>query len=449
MNIETKIRLDSFQPRPYQLPFCKAFDEGKFKKFFLAWPRRAGKDLCTFNLLIRASLRKVGVYYYVFPTYSQGKKVIYDSITNEGKRFLDYIPKELVASTNSQELKITLVNGSLIQIVGSDNIDSLVGTNPQGLVFSEYALQSPNAYAFLRPVLAANDGWAVFESTPRGKNHFWEMYQIALHSTDWFVSKLTLDDTDHIPLAEIQKDLQEGLISQDLVYQEYYTSFDMGVEGAYYAKYLDKMRLEGRIGQVPHEAGFKVFTAWDLGVRDSTTILFFQVIGQTVRIFDCYENSKQGLEHYAKVLQQKDYNYGKHIAPHDIMVKELGSGMTRIEKAKQLGIQFTVAPNISIYDGIESVRSCLSKVWIDERNCASFIKAMENYRQEYDLKKKVYKTQPLHDWSSHYCDSMRYLAVSLPKTRDGLSAEDLDKRYREAMYGGNGRQTSGFFREDI
>ena len=448
-NVETRIRLDQFQPRDYQLSFCKAFDEQEFKKYFICWPRRSGKDICAFNLVLRAALRKVGVYYYVFPTYSQGKKVIYDSITSDGKRFLDYIPKELVHSTNSQELKIKLVNESLIQIVGSDNIDSLMGTNPQGICFSEYALQSPNAYAFLRPVLAANNGWAIFESTPRGKNHFWEMFQIASNSSDWFVSKLTLDDTLHIPFVEIEKDLAEGLISQDLVYQEYYTSFDMGVEGAYYAKYFDKMRLKGQIGQVPHEEGFKVHTAWDIGVRDSTTILFFQVIGATVRIFDCYENSKQGLEHYTKILQQKDYNYGKHIGPHDIAVKEFGSGMTRVEKAKQLGISFTIAPNISIYDGIEAVRSCLSKVWIDEKNCSNFIKAMENYRQEYDLKKKVYKTQPLHDWSSHWADSMRYLAVSLPKTRDGLSAEDLDKRYREAVYGGNGRQATGFFREDI
>lgn len=447
MNIETKIRLDQFKPRDYQLPFCRAFEEGTFKKFFICWPRRSGKDVCSFNLILRAALRKVGVYYYVFPTYSQGKKVIYDSITNEGKRFLDYIPRELVAGTNSQELKIKLVNDSLIQIVGSDNIDSLVGTNPQGIVFSEYALQSPNAYAFLRPVLAANNGWCVMESTPRGKNHFWELYQIASNSSDWFVSKLTLDDTVHIPLEEIQKDLQEGLISQDLVYQEYYTSFEMGVEGAYYAKYFDKMRLNGQIGTVPHEEGFKVNTCWDIGVRDFTTILFFSVVGQTVRIFDCYENSKQGLEHYVQVLQQKGYIYGKHIGPHDIKVKEWGSGMTRIEKAKHLGINFTVAPDVSIYDGIESVRSCLSKVWIDEKNCAPFIKAMENYRQEYDIKKKVYKPQPLHDWSSHWADAMRYLAISLPKTRDGLSAEDLDKRYREAMYGG--RQGTGFFRQDI
>ncbi len=446
MNVETRIRLDLFKARDYQLPFCRAFDNQEFKKYFICWPRRSGKDVCSFNLVVRAALRKVGVYYYVFPTYSQGKKVIYDSITNEGKRFMDYIPKELVVGTNSQELKIKLANDSLIQIVGSDNIDSLMGTNPQGIVFSEYALQSPQAYALLRPILAANNGWCVMESTPRGKNHFWELYNIATHSKDWFVSKLTLDDTNHIPLNEIEKDLAEGLISQDLVYQEYYTSFDMGIEGAYYAKYMDKMRLKGQIGQVPHEEGFKVHTAWDIGVRDSTTILFFQTVGQTVRIIDCYENSKQGLEHYIKVIQGKEYSYGKHIGPHDIRVMEFGTGMTRVEKAKQLGINFTIAPDISIYDGIEAVRSCLSKVWIDEVKCAPFIKALENYRQEYDMKKKVYKTQPLHDWSSHYADTMRYLAISLPKTRDGLSAEELDKRYREAMYG---TRHSGFFREDM
>lgn len=416
MNIEQKIHLDGFQPRDYQEAFCHAFENGKYKKYFLCWPRRAGKDVTCFNLVARAALLKVGVYYYVFPTYSQGKKVIYDSITNEGKRFIDYIPKELIAATNSQELKIKLINGSMIQIVGSDNIDSLMGTNPQGIVFSEYALQSPNAYALLRPILAANNGWVVMESTPRGKNHFWELFQIATHSTDWFVSKLTLDDTNHIPLAEIQKDLQEGLISQDLVYQEYYTSFDMGVEGAYYAKYIDRMRLKGQIGIVPHEAGFKVFTFWDLGVRDSTVILFAQVIGQTVRIFDCYENSKVGLEHYVNILQQKGYNYGKHIAPHDIAVKEFGSGMTRLEKAKQLGIDFIVAPNISIYDGIESVRSVLSKVWIDEKECAQLVKALENYRQEYDDKKKVYKPYPLHDWASHWC----FTADTLILTRSGI-----------------------------
>jgi hypothetical protein len=199
---------------------------------------------------------------------------------------------------------------------------------------------------------------------------------------------------------------------------------------------------------VPWESAFKVHSSFDLGIRDSTTIIFFQTIGQTVRIIDCYENSKEGLEHYIKVVNQKPYDYGKHFAPHDIQVREFTSGMTRIEKAKQLGINFTVAPNLAIEDGIESVRSCFSKCWIDEKQCAPLIKALGNYRQEYDIKKKVYKSRPLHDWSSHFADAMRYLAISLPKTRDGSSPEALEQRYREAMYGTNSNLPS-VFRDDL
>jgi phage terminase large subunit len=447
MGIETIIKLNRYQPRPYQLPILDALNRG-FKRVLAILPRRAGKDVTAFNWCIRECIRKVGVYYYIFPTYSQAKKVIWDSITNDGKRFLDYIPNELVDSFNSQEMKIRFKNGSLLQLVGSDNFDSLMGTNPRGVVFSEYALQDPRAYQYIRPILLANDGWALFLSTPRGKNHLWELYNIAQNSDQWFCYKLTVEDTGHIPLSEIEKEKRDGLMSEDLVMQEYYCSFDMGVEGSYYAKYLDRMRVKGQIGQVNWESAFKVHTAWDLGVRDSTTIIFFSTIGQTIRIIDCYENSKYGLEHYVKVLKEKEYIYGKHIAPHDIKVKEFGSGMTRIEKAKQLGITFTVAPDVSIEDGIESVRSTLSKVWIDEKSCAPLIKALENYRQEYDIKRKVYKSHPLHDWSSHWADAMRYLAISLPKTRDGASAEELDKRYQEAVLGNNAG-LPGIFRDDL
>ena len=159
--------------------------------------------------MIRMAIRTVGVYYYVFPTYSQAKKVIWDAITNTGEKFLDYIPPAWVEGKNGQEMKITLANRSIIQLVGSDNVDSLVGTNPRGVVFSEYALQSPLAYQFLRPILLANDGWALFISTPRGKNHMWELYNIALHSPDWFAYKLSVEETNHIPLAEIEKEKAE------------------------------------------------------------------------------------------------------------------------------------------------------------------------------------------------------------------------------------------------
>lgn len=205
-------------------------------------------------------------------------------------------------------------------------------------------------------------------------------------------------------------------MSDDLIMQEYYCSFEMGVEGSYYGKYIDRLRQRGQLGMVPWESGFKVHTAWDLGVRDSTTIIFFQTIGQTIRIIDCYENNKEGLEHYVKLLDSKPYHYGKHIAPHDIKVKEWGTGITRLEKARQLGITFTVSADISIVDGIEAVRTNLNKMWIDERNCISLVKALENYRQEYDIKKKVYKSQPLHDWSSHAC----FTASTMVLTRNGM-----------------------------
>lgn len=448
MNVETQIKLNKFHPRPYQLSILDALENKGYKRVIAIWPRRAGKDVVAFNLILRAALRKVGVYYYIFPTYAQAKKVIWDSMTNSGERFLDYIPNELIVSCNSQEMKIKLANESLIQLVGSDNIDSLVGTNPRGIIFSEYALQDPRAYQFLRPILLANDGWALFVSTPRGKNSFWELYQIAKNSPSWYCSKLTVEDTQHISLFEIEKERHEGIMSDDLIQQEYFTSFELGVEGAYYAKYMDKLRLNGQIGIVPWEPGFKVHTAWDLGVRDSTTIIFFQNIGATIRIIDSYEKNKEGLEHYAKILSSKPYVYGKHIAPHDIAVQEFGTGMTRLEKARQLGIKFIVAPDLSVVDGIEAVRTTLPKCWFDEKNCKQLIKSLENYRQEYDPKKQVYKNQPLHDIFSHFSDAFRYLAVSLPKTRDGLSAEDIDRNYQEAMYG-NDSKMPRFFRDPL
>lgn len=442
------VRLDLFKPRSYQLPIFDAIENKNYKRVLAILPRRAGKDVCGFNLMVRAALRTVGVYYYIFPTFAQAKRVIWDSITNEGKRFLDYIPSELVKQEYSQEMKVKLINGSLIQLVGSDNYDSLMGTNPRGIVFSEYALQDPRAYQYLRPILTANNGWALFLSTPRGKNHLYELYQIANNSPEWFSYKLTIDDTRHIPPIEIERERAEGIMSEDLIQQEYYTSFSLGIEGAYYAKYLDKMRLKGQIGVVPWEPSFKVHTAWDLGIRDATSIIFFQVAGQVIRIIDCYENSKEGLEHYIKILQGHPYTYGKHIAPHDIAQHEWTSGQTRLEKARQLGISFIVSDKHRIEDGIEAVRSTFSKIWIDERVCAPLLKALGNYRQEYDVKKKIYHSHPLHDWSSHYADSARYLCMNWRKCTDSTNSETLDKRYREAYYGETSNMPA-VFRDDL
>lgn len=449
-NVEIENRLNEYKPRSYQAPILKALAQG-YKRVLAILPRRAGKDITALNYVIRQMWENPGVYYYIFPTYSQAKKVIWDSITNNGKRILDYFPKELVLQLNSQEMKIRMISKggktSLFQLIGSDNYDSLMGTNPRGCVFSEYALQDPLAYQYIRPILTANGGWALFISTPRGKNHLWSLYQLSKESPDWFSYKLTIEDTNHIPMSEIEKERREGLMSEDMIQQEYFTSFDMGVEGSYYNKYMDRAKRDSRISVVPWESGFKVHTAWDIGVRDKTSIIFYQTIGQTVRIIDCYENSKQGIEHYAEVLANKPYLYGLHIAPHDIRVKEWGSGITRFEKARQLGITFTLAPNYAIPDGIEAGRSLFAKLWIDSEKCSDLIKSLENYRQEYDSKKKVYLPRPLHDWSSHFADSFRYLAVSLSKTSDSISAEELEFKYQEALQG-NQSSLPAFFQNN-
>ncbi len=447
MKIETQIKLDRFEPRPYQKPLFDAIENKGIKRAVLVWHRRAGKDVACFNLLIRQALKTVGAYYYILPTYRQARLVLFEGMIMTGQRFLDYIPEELISKINIQEMKITFINGSQIYFLGSDNFDSLRGSNANGIIFSESAYQHPATYDVLRPSLVANDGWCVFISTPQGHNHFYKIFLVAQNSDDWFCDVKTVEDTGVISPELIEKELQEGLMSRDMIEQEYYCSFSTGAIGSYYSTYLNTMELNNQIGEVPWEPAFKVFTCFDLGIRDSTVILFYQVIGKTVNIIDLYENNSKGLEHYVGVVLNKPYQYAKFFAPHDIMVREFGSGITRLDKAKELGIKFEIRmdrnvrhsaiPNVSIMDGIEAVRSTLPRIWIDKTKCADLITAIRDYRKEYDTKLKVYKPHPLHDKNSHYADCLRYLCLSLKLCARGTTPEELEQRYREAVMGTN------------
>lgn len=416
-----------------------------------------GKDVASFNLVIRQALKRVGSYYYILPTYRQARLVLFEGMLTTGQRFMDFIPKELIEKINIQEMKISLINGSLIYFLGSDNFDSLRGSNPSGIVFSEYAYQHPSTYPTLRPILVANDGWCVFISTPFGQNHFYKLYEVAKESPDWFCDIRTIVDTGVVSQESIEKEQQEGLMSLDMIEQEYYCSFNTGALGSYYAKYLNDMELNHQLGDVPWEPAFPVYTAWDLGVRDATVILFFQIIGKAIHIIDVYSNDSKGLEHYVAVVLEKKYKYLKHFAPHDIAVREFGSGMSRYDKAKELGVKFemranynvlsSIVPNVSIMDGIESVRSTLPRIWIDRGKCKNLIAAIRDYRKEYDSRNKVYKSSPLHDNHSNYADALRYLCLSLRFCKKESGSEDLDKRYHEAVFGSNAHMPP-FFRDN-
>lgn len=453
LKVETVIKLNKFVPRPYQLPVCRAIasEGGKYHKLLVINPRRSGKDFEFWALMIRAAIKTVGLYLYCLPTFAQARSVIWEGKSNTGESFLDFIPKELISKIRQDVMTINLVNGSIIRLVGSDSYDrSIVGSNPRFIVFSEYALCDENAYKLAAlPILRANDGIVALISTPRGKNHMYELYQIAKNSDEWFTQFLTIEDTGHISAEQVRKEIASGEISEDLALQEYYCSFECGQEGSYYAKYLDKMKLKGQIGSVPWEPYHKVFTAWDLGIKDPTCIIFYQVIGEIVRIIDYYQMSDKPMDHFANIVLNKPYVYGNHFPPHDIMQRESARGLTKREMYRELGIKFTEPVIIGVDDGVELCRRSFSKIWIDEQNCKQLIKALENYREEFDNKRKVYKGRPLHDNHSHGADAFRYLCASLPKTRDGLSSKDIEKNYLEAMYGEQNVNMPAVFRTDL
>ena len=437
MKIETQISLDKFRVREYQWKFANSFEKEEFTKYLIVYPRRSGKDYIAFNLILRRALKTIGSYFYCLPTFKQARLVIWDSITMDGKRFLDCIPKDLVKRMNSQEMIIELINGSIIRMIGSDTYDtSLVGTNPVCVIFSEFALADDRAYKYVRPILNANGGSVVLLSTPRGHNSFYDLYQIAKNAPqEWYCEKLTVDDTQHIPIESIKKDIYNGEMSEELAKQEYWTDFDMGIEGSYYGRYVDKMRLEGRIGDVPWEPTYPVHISFDLGVNDSMVLIFFQVIGTVVHIIDYFEHDSEGLEYYVNYMHHKPYLYGKVIVPHDINVLEQGTGYSRYEKLSNLGVKATESPRLSLNDGIEAVRTVLPRVWIDQKNCSFLIKCLENYRREFDSLRKIYFDKPAKTQFNHGADAFRYMSISMGLLGKDSTPEEIDKRYKEVLYG--------------
>lgn len=411
-----RIRLPyNWQPREYQVPYLAAVDTGGYKRAVHVWHRRGGKDLVDFNFTIKKTQERVAAYWHVFPTYSQGRKAIWEGITNKGAGYLSFIPEEIIANKNKQEMSITFKNGSIWRVVGADNVNALVGAGPSGVVFSEMSLQSPQAWQYIEPMLLENDGWAVFNGTPRGENHFYDMVEMAKGNPNWFVDIKTVDDTNVVSPEQIQALRDEGR-PEEIIQQEFYCSFEGSIHGAYYADMMKKARDEKRICSVPLDSNVLVNTAWDLGVNDATSIWFYQTVGKEIHLIDYYENHGQGLDHYAALLVQKGYNYGKHYAPHDIKAREFGSGKSRLETAAKMGIKFDVVPMLSVIDGIGAVRGLLSKCWFDTDKCKDGINSLKQYRKDWDEKRQRFKDHPLHDWSSNCADAFRYLAVSYRDT---------------------------------
>lgn len=416
-----------YEPREKQAVIHRKLEQHRYA--LIVTHRRFGKTVLAVNQLIKDAMisgdsetDRMPRYAYIAPQLKQAKSVAWDYF----KQYASPIPD---VSFNEAELRIDFPNGSRIQLLGADNPDQLRGIGLDGVFFDEYADIRPSIWPeIIRPTLTDTGGYAVFMGTPKGKNEtdngltFYEAYEIAKDDDEWFLGEYPVSKTDIISESEmddLRKAVEEGRIEEAQFKQEYECSFVNAVRGAYYKKQLKHLREQDRITNVPYDASNPVYTAWDIGTGDHTAVLFVQTIDSNIHIIDSYEENDEGVQHYANYLNQKPYSYQQHLGPWDLNKREFGTGQSILQTAMNHGITFQVVPKMSIEDGIQAVRNMLPRCKIDEDNCSDFIDAIGHYRKQYDDKRQVYKDNPLHDWSSHYADALRYLAVGMNHLEQG------------------------------
>ena len=392
-----------YKPRPQLADF-----HSRTERFAcLVAHRRFGKTVGAINDLIRDALiidRPNVRVAYIAPYYRQAKAIAWDYL----KEFTSTIPG---IDVNASELRVDLPNGARIRLFGADNYDAMRGLYFDAVVLDEPADFPASAWpTVIRPALADRKGKATFIGTPKGKNEFWEIYNNAKSDDKWFCSMLKSSETNILDDEELEE--AKRAMGDDRFEQEFECSFEAAIQGAFYAQEMKAAKEANRIGGVPYDPAVSVVTSWDLGIGDSTAIWFAQYVGKEIRLIDYYESSGVGLDHYAKVLSGKGYHYDQHILPHDVRVKELGTGKSRLETLDSLGVKnITIAPMLGVEDGIQAARSMLNRCWFDATKCERGIEALLQYRREFDERLKTWRGRPLHDWTSHGADSFRYLAV--------------------------------------
>lgn len=410
---------NNWHPRSYQVPLWKYLAQGG-KRAACCWHRRSGKDDTMLHHNACSVFERVGNYWYLLPEYNQCRKAIWDAVNpHTGKKRIDEaFPLEIRENTLQQEMKLVFKNGSTWQLMGSDNYNALVGSPPVGLTFSEYALSNPSSWGFLRPIILENKGWAIFNSTPRGKNHFKRLIDLAEDSEDWFSERLTVDKTGIFTQSQLLNELKElqsehgDSYGKALWLQEYYVSFEAALPGAIWGEALTKLTQENRIIDIGYDRDFPVFTAWDLGRDDDTAVWFYQVIANQVRVIDYYANNFKEIPFYAQMLRDKKYEYGMHWVPHDAKPKRLGMGGKAILQQfleEDVG-NFAIVPNLSVEDGIQAANATFPRVYFD-RKCLDAVEHLKSHCRKYDEEKKIFST-PVHDQHSHAADAFRYLSLT-------------------------------------
>lgn len=392
----------------------------------MVWHRRAGKDEVCLHWTATQAVQKPGTYWHMLPEASQARKAIWEAINPHTglRRIKEVFPSPIVETLREQEMMIRLKNGATWQVVGSDNFDSLVGSPPIGIVFSEWAIANKEAWAYLRPILAENGGWAIFNTTPRGQNHAEVMCRSAAESPEWYAEVLNAKETGVFTLEQLAEEKAEMIreygedVGTALFEQEYFCSFTAAVIGAYYGKEIGRLESQGRITSVPHDPAYPVCTTWDLGLDDNLSVWLFQEIGMEVRFLE-HVSIIGAVPEMMKELKERPYTFGTCYLPHDAEPRSIASGKSIKEVIESLGFHETViAPRGEVEHGINAVRQLLPKCMFDAKGCERGLHALRNYQREFNRQTHEYKARPKHDWASHPADSLRtYATAKRPETK--------------------------------
>jgi hypothetical protein len=394
----------AYKPREQQLAIHELMDEKRFG--VVVAHRRMGKTVSAINHLIKDALlnqKEAPRYAYIAPTYGQAKRVAWD--------YLVKYAEPLGGTSNISELRVDFW-GRRIQLYGSDNPDSLRGQYFDFVILDEIGDQNPKIWTdIIRPALADRMGKCLFIGTPKGHNHFKELRDRAEKEDGWGLLEFKASETGVVDEVELKAAKNE--MGEDKYRQEFECSFDAAVEGSYYGQILNELEDKKHMQEIPREEISRTFTAWDLGMGDSTSIWVAQLVGTEVRLLDYYENHGVGLDHYVKWIKDNDYLKAEHILPHDVRVRELGTGKSRLEMLEEAGLEVKISPRMGLDDGIQAVRRLLPRCWFNVPKVQTGLNCLRNYRRDYDEKRKIFYERPLHDWSSHGSDSFRYLALGL------------------------------------
>ncbi len=427
--------------RWYQQAFHSALIGKQHDRLIEIAHRRWGKDeillqgICQVANDPQCEKYRIGNYWHCLPEYEQARKALWEGINaNTGKRRIEEaFPPQIVASMDSQSMLVRFKSGSTYQLIGSDRFDATVGSGPVAIGYSEWALANPSAWAYHRPMLEENGGWAAFITTPRGNNHAKSMFDYASKSMAeggrWFAE---LSDINHTKQLS-QEQLDEALSEYQAIYgddfglamfeQEYHCSFSGAMVGAIFGGEMNRAEREGRIATVIVNPRYPVHTSWDLGAARNNPIWCFQVIGKKPFIVDFYRPESDDLEEWCRWLDDRGYK-GNDYVPHDALQGDWGMPRTRMDTLMRLGRKPRQIAKVSVQDGINAGNRTIRLARFDRERCDLGIEGLKNYRREWDDDLKTFRQNPVKDWAEHIGSAWRYLGLAWENEIENKPVED-------------------------